>query len=138
MARSLYTCLTEGDVASAAASTAKTIIGVKAGPTLIEICYCTWATNSPGTNSSSTTPNQISGRVLTAGFTSGKTWTGEPTALTVLWAFALDPNKGLFVYDFPLGDSPDSALAEGFAIRTTVASGGGAVNFRAALKVCRN
>src|SRR6266571_3010821 len=110
MARSLYTCLTEGDVASAAASTAKTIIGVKAhansgidlqgfwisqsgvvasdGPTLIEICYCTWATNSPGTNSSSTTPNQISGRVLTAGFTSGKTWTGEPTALTVLWAFA--------------------------------------------------
>ena len=70
MAAPQYLCATEGAVALSAA-TAKTIVGVKAHansglllqgarvafdgvtasgvPVLVELCYCTWATNSPGT-----------------------------------------------------------------------------------------
>jgi hypothetical protein len=135
-----YSAITGASVALAAA-TAKTVLGVKAhansglqvkgfslqfdGITssalvvLCELCYTTWATNSPGTNSSSVTPLQNYGRALTAGFTAGKTWTTEPTVLTVLRAFLVPPDKGSFTYQFPLGQEPDCALAEGFALRLT-------------------
>ena len=152
-----YSCTTEGAVALSAA-TAKTIIGVKAHansglqlksfevafdgvtasavPVLVELCYSTWATNSPGTNSTSTTPRQNYGRSLTAGFTSGKTWTAgnEPTTLTVLKEILMAPDKGLVMYQFPLGQEPDCALAEGFAIRVTAPA---IVNVRASMLVER-
>lgn len=151
-----YACNTEGAVALAAA-TAKCVVGVKAHansglmlcgftlafdgvtasavPVLVEVMYSTWATNSPGTNSTSTTPRQVNGRVLTAGFTSGKTWTTEPTALTACFPeFLLTPNGGMFTYNFPLGTEPDTALAEGFVIRLTAPA---AVNARAGLIVSR-
>ena len=146
-----YFCQTEGAVALSAA-TAKTIIGAKAHansglqlkgfevafdgitasavPVLIEVCYCTWGANSPGTNSTSTTVRQSYGRVLTAGFTAGKTWSTEPTTLTVLKEFLLAADKGLVMYQWPLGQEPDCALAEGFAIRCTAPA---AVNVRATL-----
>ena len=146
-----YSCTTEGAVALAAA-TAKTIIGAKAHansglqlkgyeisfdgvtaadvPVLVEICYCTWTTNSPGTASTSTTVKQKYGRVLTAGFTAGKTWTTEPTTLTVLKEFLLAPDKGFIAFQYPLGQEPDSELAEGFALRVTAPA---AVNSRATL-----
>ena len=79
MADALYSVGTSAAVALAAA-TAKTILGVKshanhglslvkvelafdgataaAVPVLVEVCYCTWATNSPGTNSTSRTTAQ--------------------------------------------------------------------------------
>lgn len=155
MTAPLYKCSTEGAVALAAA-TAKTIIGVKAHansglllskyiigfadttasevPVLIELCYCTWATNSPGTNSTSTTPRQANGRVLTAGFTSGKTWTAEPTTLTVVEDHLLTPNGGLVIVDIPLGKEWDCALAEGFAIRCNAPS---ATDVRALMEVSR-
>jgi hypothetical protein len=116
------------------AATAKTVLGAKAHansglmlkkwkvsfdgvtasavPVEIEVCYCTWATNGPGTNSTSLVApaiTQESGRVLTAGFTAAHTWTTEPTALTTLDHFVLTPNGGVVFYDYP--------LAEGFAIR---------------------
>lgn len=160
MARSLYDVSTTADVPSAAAATAKCIIGVKAHansgllvtgwwisfdgvtasekPVLVELMYSTFATNSPGTASTSETPAQVTGRVLTAGFTAARAWTTEPTVLTVLEVKECDPNKGLFHFEIPLGDEPDSALAEGFAIRATVPSGGAAVNMRAGLRVARN
>lgn len=151
-----YLCATEGAVALSAA-TAKTICGVKAHansglllvgyrvafdgvtasavPVLVEIGYCTWATNSPGTASTSTTPRQRLGRSLTAGFTSGKTWTTEPTTITIPGEeLLLTPNGGTLVYDFPLGTEPDSALAEGFVIRCTAPA---TVNVRGALIVAR-
>lgn len=151
-----YLCATEGAVALSAA-TAKTIVGVKAHansglllqgarvsfdgvtasgvPVLVELCYVTWATNSPGTNSTSTTPRQRNGRVLTAGFTSGKTWTTEPTALTVVGGEELvTPNGGLLIYDFPLSTELDSALAEGYCIRCTAPA---TVNVRGGLVVAR-
>ncbi|HJT63081.1 MAG TPA: hypothetical protein VJ797_15535 [Burkholderiales bacterium] len=155
MSASGYSCTTEGAVALSAA-TAKTIIGVKAHansglqckgfavafdgvtasavPVLVEFCYATFATNSPGTNSTSTTPRQTYGRVLTAGFTSGKTWTTEPTALTVIKEFLLAPDKGLFAYQFPLGQEPDTALAEGLVIRCTAPA---TVNVRSSMDVER-
>lgn len=151
-----YLCATEGAVALAAA-TAKTIVGVKAHansglllqgctvsfdgvtatavPVLVELCYCTWATNGPGTNSTSTTPRQRNGRVLTAGFTSGKTWTTEPTALTVVgWEVLIPAFMGGVVYDFPLSTELDCALAEGFAVRCTAPA---IVNVRSGLVVAR-
>lgn len=151
----VYSGVTGGAVALTAA-TAKSVIGVKAHansgimptkfrygfdgvtasavPVLIELCYCTWATNSPGTNSTSVTVAQVSGRVLTAGFTMGKTWTTEPTTLTVLDEVLITPNGGAVWYDFPLATEYDSALGEGFAFRFTAPA---AVNVRGTLYVSR-
>lgn len=150
-----YKATTEGAVALSAA-TAKSIIGVKAHansglqlkgykigfdgvtasavPVLVEIGYCTFGANAPGTNSTSTTPVQKYGRSLTAGFTSGKTWTTEPTTITVLEEFLLTPNAGLIAFQYPLGQEPDTALAEGFVIRCTAPA---TVNVRASLDVER-
>ena len=155
MAACGYSIVTGGAVALSAA-TAKSILGVKAHansgvqvkslevafdgvtasavPVLIELCYATFATNSPGTASTSVTPAQNYGRVLTAGFTGGKTWTTEPTVLTVLKELLLPADKGVLAYQFPLGQEPDSALAEGFVIRCTAPA---AVNVRGTLSVER-
>lgn len=150
-----YSCQTEGAVALSAA-TAKTVIGVKAHansglqlkgfeiafdgvtgsavPVLIELCYCTFGANPPGTNSTSTTPRQAYGRALTAGFTSGKNWTVEPTTITTLKEYLQAPDKGLVMYQFPLGTEPDCALGEGFCIRVTAPA---TVNVRATMNVER-
>lgn len=152
-----YTAITGGAIALTAA-TAKTVLGWKAHansglmllgyqvafdgvtasavPVLVEICYSTWATNSPGTNSTSVTPLQNLGRVIAIGATAGKTWTAgnEPTVLTVLEEKLLTPNGGLVIYSYPLGTEPDCALAEGFALRLTAPAG---VNVRATMTVSR-
>lgn len=146
-----YSCTTEGAVALAAA-TAKTIIGVKSNaafgadwisysvgfdgvtasavPVLIELCYATWATNAPGTNSTSTTIRTNYGRAVASGMTSGKTWTVEPTVLTVMREFLLTPNAGLVIANIPRDRTPDSAFGEGFAIRCTAPA---IVNVRASM-----
>lgn len=154
MAKSGYSCTTEGAVALSAA-TAKSIIGVKSGattanhgvdlikfrvsfdgvtasatPVLIELCAATFATNAPGTNSTSTTVRQDYGRLAGTGFTTAKNWTTEPTVLTVLEEILLTPNAGTVLYDWPLGTSPDSALGEGFVIRCTAQAN---VNVRSTL-----
>ena len=104
-------------------------------PALVELMYATFATNAPGTNSTSTTPRQIFGRSLAAGFTSARNWTAEPTVLTQAFnEFVLTPNGGTFVYNFPLGTEPDSALSEGFVLRVTAPS---ATDCRAGLIVSR-
>lgn len=150
-----YSIISGGAIALSAA-TAKTILGAKAHansglqlkgfevafdgttgsavPVLVEICYCTWGANSPGTNSSSVTPLQNYGRVLTAGFTAGKTWTTEPTTLSVIKEFLMPPDKGIISYLWPLGMEPDCALAEGFAIRCNAPA---TVNVRASMNVER-
>lgn len=151
MSRCQYRAVTGGAVALAAA-TPKTVIGVKSAadfgldltkvrfsfdgvtasavPVLIELCYCTWATNPPGTNSTSITPVQSTGRVIAHGVTAGKTWSTEPTVLTVIDEQLFTPAGGAEVYDFPLGDEPDCALSEGFAIRFTAPA---IVNVRATI-----
>ena len=150
-----YVCDSEGTIATGA--TIKTVVGAKAHansgllltgfvisfdgvtasavPVLCELSYCTWATNSPGTASTSTTPRQIQGRVLTAGFTAGRNWTTQPTVLTPIFpAFTLTPNGGTLIYDFPLGEEPDCAFGEGFALTVTAAA---TVGFRGGITVSR-
>ncbi len=151
MAKAGYSAVTGGAVALSAA-TAKSVLGVKshanfgldlkkirvsfdgtsatATPVLVELCYATFATNSPGTNSTSVTPAQLYGRAITVGATAAKTWTTEPTALTALEEWLVTPAGGLAVYDLPLGDTPDSAVSEGFVLRLTAPA---AVNARAGI-----
>lgn len=156
-----YTVLS-GASAALTAATARTCLGVKAHansgiliksidamldgvtaswpPTLLELCYCTWATNSPGTNSTSiSTIPQIYGRTIAAQATAAYNWTAgnEPTVLTPIRAWWIPSDKGVIAYQFPLGQEPDCALAEGFALRFT--SGTGATpNARAGLVFERN
>lgn len=148
MADAIYSIVTP-TVASVALTggTAKTVLGAKAHansglavlaatisfdgvtasavPAYAELCYSTWATNSPGTNSTTLSApaiTQVSGRALTAGFTAAHTWTSEPTVLTPIDNQVLTPNGGLIKWAFPLGQEPDSALAEGFVIRLKAAA----------------
>jgi hypothetical protein len=140
MAKAGYSVVTTAAVALSAA-TAKSIVGVKshanfgldlkkarvgfdgttasAVPVLVELCYATFATNSPGTASTSRTPAQLYGRTIAVGATAASAWTTEPTVLTVLEELLITPNGGLVMYDIPLGDTPDSAVSEGFVIRCT-------------------
>lgn len=154
-----YTILS-GASAALTAATARSVLGVKAHansgvlikaldvmldgvtaswpPTLVELCYCTWATQSPGTASTSiSTIPQIYGRVIAAQATAAYNWTTEPTVLTPLKAWWIPSDKGVIAYQFPLGQEPDCALAEGYVIRCT--SGAGATpNARAGLIFERN
>jgi hypothetical protein len=56
--------------------------------------------------------------------------TAEPTVLTLIDSFLLDPNKGLVLYDFPLGDTPDTAVSNGIVLRCTAPA---VVNVRASM-----
>ena len=96
---------------------------------LIEVCTSTLATNStPGTNNSTGTVSQIYGRTITPGFTGFYASTSEPTVLTSVWQFLLTPNGGTALYDIPLGDTLDTAVSAGIAIRCTAPTN--AVNLR--------
>ncbi|WP_433234014.1 hypothetical protein [Actinomadura nitritigenes] len=152
MAKAGYSAVTGGAIALTG-GTAKTVLGLKGHanfgldlkkvrigfdgvtatnvPVLVELGYCTWASNSPGTNSTSVTPAQIYGRATAVGATAGKNWTTEPTAITTVEEWLLTPAGGLVLYDFPLGDTPDSAVSEGFVLRCNAPAG---VNVRAGLQ----
>lgn len=153
-----YWCGTEGAVALAA-NAAKSVLGVKAHansglllsnlrlgfdsvtttavPVAVEICQCSWATNSPGTASTSTTPRQRSGRAMTAQFTSGKNWTTEPTALVVVDEFFLSVFMSTVLYDIPLGGELDCDVSTGFVVRITTVTASGTPNVRGGLIVER-
>ncbi len=106
-------------------------VTASAVPVLVELCYSTAATNStPGTNNTTATVNQVYGRAITAGFTGFYNSTSEPTVLTPFDRWTLTPNGGLVVYDIPLGDTPDTAVSNGFALRCTAPA---AVNANASM-----
>lgn len=140
MAKTGYTAVT-GVTTALTASTARTILGVKSNaafgidirkfsvafqgvtatdnPVLVELVYCTFATNAPGTNSTSVTPTQSYGRVTANGVTAAASWTAEPTVITVLKQYLLTPNGGLLIEEFAPDHGFDTALGEGLAIRVT-------------------
>jgi hypothetical protein len=158
--RAIYVADSEGAV-SVAANTTKTVFGVQADsghaidllsiafsvdqatPTasdksvLIEFAAVTYATNAPGTNSTAVTIDQESGPRITETFAAGKNWTTEPTVYTVLRPFDVDPYKFTYERDHPLGEGPDFAANQGFALRVTNPTGNQSVNVRAWAKWAR-
>lgn len=104
-----------------------------ATPALIELVSSTNATNStPGTGNTSESSNivQIYGRSITTGFTAFSASTSEPTVLTVVDSFLLTPTGGTLFYDFPLGDTPDTAVSSGIGLRINAPA---VVNVRASM-----
>lgn len=150
MAQTLYTTSTGAAVALVAA-TAKTVLtivgatdfgvdlkkfeisfdGVTAAntPVLVELCQHSAAT--AGTSTAATAV-AVAGRAnANTGFVSAYNFSAEPTALTVFQNFLVTPNGGTLFYDWQnIGDTPDSALAQGFAVRCTAPQ---AVNVRATM-----
>jgi hypothetical protein len=144
-----YKAHTEGEVALGAIGTTKSILGVAGNanfgvvlkeiwldfdgvasannPVKLAIARCTFATNAPGTNSTTVTVKQSYGRHAATGFSAGKSWAAanEPTVIETVAEeeFSLDPNKGIFRYPWPLGDEPDSALGEGWVLRALIETG---------------
>jgi hypothetical protein len=100
-------------------------------PILIQLMTSTLATNStPGTNNTTGTVTQVYGRSITNGFTSFYASTSEPTVLTEIDQWLESPNSSTVIYDYPLGDTPDTAVSNGIVIRCTPPA---AVNVRAAI-----
>jgi hypothetical protein len=152
MAHAGYSANTEASVALAAA-TAKTILGVNgtsafgvsltgytisfdgvtsaAVPVLVELCTATFATNAPGTASTTVSVDQRYGRVITAGFAAARNWTTEPTVLTAFAEMWLDPYKSTWSHDYPMGSEPDTAVSNGIVIRCNAPA---IVNVRATLR----
>lgn len=105
-------------------------VTASAVPVLCELMTSTLASfSTPGTANTTGTVNQIYGRTITAGFTGFYGSTTEPTVLTAFDSFLLTPAGGLVIYDYPLGDTPDSAVSNGIVLRCTAPAG---VNVRAA------
>lgn len=157
MAKAGYSTMTGAEVALTAATT-KSVLGIKSHanfgldllavavhalasgasapgfePILVEVCYATFATNSPGTNSTTVTSVQEYGRSIAVGSTAARAWTAEPTVLTPIDEFMLHPQTGWQVWR-PPGQTPDCALAEGFVIRM---NSDNAVSVRAMMKTER-
>lgn len=113
-------------------------VTASAVPVVVELCYCTFASNSPGFGSpeasAQAAPVQNYGRTIAAGFTGGRAWTAEPTVLTVIDEFLLAADKGVLAYQFPLGQEPDCTVSEGFVLRCTAPA---AVNVRGSMKLER-
>lgn len=93
-------------------------------PVLVELCYVTFATNAPGTNSTSRTPVQTYGRVAASGVTAASAWTAEPTVVTVLKQYYVAANGGLVIEEWAPDHGFDTALGEGLAIRVTTSAAG--------------
>lgn len=106
------------------AATAKSVVGVKAAsnicvkvtevstsfdgatssnaPAVCEFMQSTFATNGPGTNSTSVTPaKRDTGRAETIQATAAKTWTTEPTVLTLQRTLDIGQFNGVVVYMHP-------------------------------------
>jgi hypothetical protein len=97
-------------------------------PIHVELCRSTQA--GAGTSGTAVTVNQAYGPTITAGFTGGSNYSAEPTALTVLESWLIDPNKSTVLYDYPLGDTYDTVVSQGLCLRCTAPA---AVNVRVTL-----
>jgi len=146
MARALYSAEVGAAVALVAA-TAKTVLSViapaqfgvdllkyrigfdgvtaSAIPVVVEIVSFT----TDGTGTAGTVV-QTSGRSITAGFTTKYNYSADPTVPTLIDRFSLTPNGGTVIYDFPYGDSPDTAVSNLIGLRCTAPA---AVNVNATM-----
>jgi len=126
------------------ASTARTVIGVKAAtnqavkilevacshdgatssnaPDVTDLNRCTFATNSPGTNSTSLTLGNTKkdpGRAETVQTTAAHSWSTEPTALTPYRSINLAQYNGLYHYIVPFAAPWIVVGAQGFVVTMT-------------------
>lgn len=93
------------------------------GPAIVEMCQSTYATNGPGTNSTSVTPAKYdSGRPETIQTTAAKNWTSEPTVLTVVEAFLIPVYMGSGIIYVPLTSPFVCKGGGGVAMRITLPS----------------
>lgn len=94
-------------------------------PATVEVCRLTWATNPPGTASTSTTPiKRDPARPETIQTTGGTNWTTEPTVITPNKTKYVGSFNGLYHYILPFA-SPEivagfTALAGGWCARITM------------------
>lgn len=138
---------TEGEVALSAA-TAKTVLSVIAAsgkpivvpqfkidfdgvtaaaePVLVELMRSTQA--GAGTSSAVTPRRKRGPTTATVAATAAKTYTAEPTVLTLIEDYAVDPYKGMFVIQYPLGREPDAIDGAALLLRLTAPA---TVNVRA-------
>jgi hypothetical protein len=138
---------TEGEVTLAAA-TAKTVLNViaptntgvtlctfkvdfdgvtaAAEPVLVELCRSTQAT--AGTNTSVTPRRKRGPSTLSASGTAAKNYTVEPTVITLIEDYAVDPYKGMFAIQYPLGREAQEVGGGGLLLRLNAPA---AVNVRA-------
>ena len=89
-------------------------VTASATPILVEL----WSATTDGTGTAGTV-TQVYGRSITAGFTTKYNYSAEPTTLTLLDSWTLTPNGGTLFYDWPLGDTPDTAVSNLMCLRTT-------------------
>jgi hypothetical protein len=132
-------------IAVACTDAAKTVLGVKAptnqaveilgiyagfagvtsseGPALIELCQCTFATNGPGTNSTSVTPAKTDwARTETIQSTAAKNWSSEPTVVTFIEPIPVPVYMGFGMTYFPLNSIITIPGGGGFVLRITLPS----------------
>lgn len=145
----LYSVVTGADVALSAA-TAKTVLSVIAatgriveltevgigfdGTTttyeavLVELCKSTQA--GAGT-STAVTPAQIAGPTVAVAATAAKNYSAEPTVLTAIQEWLIEPKSGQLIEQLPLGEQIVSDVADALCLRVTAPN---VVNCRAYLK----
>lgn len=89
--------------------------GVTAANPPVTVRFFTTLNTTAGTPGSTPSIVQESGRAIAAtNLTGGSMYTAEPTTKTYLGdGFLLTPNGGTVIYDFPLGDEPDTAIGAG-------------------------
>ncbi len=141
MAGNLFGVMTQSDALTA--TTAKSVIGILA-PTnqcvkifgiyvgfdsvdvtkaaaLIEICTCTFATNSPAgpTNCSAVTPRTTNGRPETIQTVCARTWSTEPTVIVSTRSLYIPTFMGSGVVFFPFAKEMFVPGAAGALLRIT-------------------
>lgn len=97
--------------------------GVTASNPPVTVRFFTTNNATAGT-STALTINQAAGRVLaTTNLTAAGGYTVEPTTKTYLGEeFLLTPNGGTLLYDYPLGDEPDSAFTSTIGMEITASA----------------
>lgn len=89
-------------------------------PTQVEFGACTFATNPPGTASTSVTPTKREpGRAETTQLTAARNWTTEPTVITVVRTIAVGQYNGVYHYIHPFASPHIVAGGGGFLTRIT-------------------
>lgn len=94
------------------------------GPAIMEVGHVTFATNGPGTNSTTVTPAaRDDGRPETIQSTAGKAWSAEPTVWTVTETFNVPVYMGSSIMFYPLTAPLVAKGGSGWGIRVTQQSG---------------